>query len=496
MGFLYYYHRNNSLLELQKLAEHDLITLNTIIKESVTEAIHTIDVATHPHGHVGETGTADGNHIPLQPSVAENGNTITIPAAQSLEDVTLKESEKQEEKYHVVFSTDCSFFQDWQTLLIFHTAGNVKQPGAITRIASGCDDSRKKELVSLYQKLYPQYGVHFTPDFKTDGKTKKKYDFYNKPYGVHHWLLHAQPKVESGTIVIIIDPDMIFLRPITSQIRGNPANIYVHRFNPQQDVVPERVQAGTPVAQLYGLGAPWAQNHHQHFNRKEICGPGSPCLNTTQRFGEMHYSVGPPYLLEKDDLLRLVTSWTDMVPRVYAQYPNLLAEMYAYSMAAAHENLPHFTLENLMVSNTHANEEGWRWVDALGENVCAPPDKSTGLFFPDETMPSVLHFCQFYRAGELGFQKRRIRKELFACDKPMMQIPAPDLAKVRYKNRDGDILPITSLQARRHAFMLCTIHRAFNSMVTHYKSVLCDARTQFVNLNKTINVVSRDYYKY
>lgn len=36
--------------------------------------------------------------------------------------------------------------------------------------------------------------------------------------------------------------------------------------------------------------------------------------------------------------------------RVYERYPNLLAEMYAYSMAAAHENLPHFQLLNYMVS--------------------------------------------------------------------------------------------------------------------------------------------------
>ena len=38
--------------------------------------------------------------------------------------------------------------------------------------------------------------------------------------------------------------------------------------------------------------------------------------------------------------------------RVYEHYPYLLAEMYAYSMAAAHENLPHLQLENWMVSNT------------------------------------------------------------------------------------------------------------------------------------------------
>ncbi len=43
-------------------------------------------------------------------------------------------------------------------------------------------------------------------------------------------------------------------------------------------------------------------------------------------------------------------------PRVYEGYPYLLAEMYAYSMAAAHEKLPHLQLWNYMVSNVD------RWV--------------------------------------------------------------------------------------------------------------------------------------
>jgi hypothetical protein len=75
---------------------------------------------------------------------------------------------------HVVFSTDCSEYQDWQTLLNFHSATVVGQKGRITRIASGCDEDKKKKLTDLYKKLYPQYGVHFTPDFKKDAKTNKK----------------------------------------------------------------------------------------------------------------------------------------------------------------------------------------------------------------------------------------------------------------------------------------------------------------------------------
>lgn len=75
--------------------------------------------------------------------------------------------------FHVIFSTDCGTYQDWQTLVLFHSATVVGQKGPITRIASGCDAEKKKVLTDLYKKLYPQYHVHFTPDFKTDAKSKK-----------------------------------------------------------------------------------------------------------------------------------------------------------------------------------------------------------------------------------------------------------------------------------------------------------------------------------
>lgn len=132
--------------------------------------------------------------------------------------------------------------------------------------------------------------------------------------------------------------------------------------------------------------------------------------------------------------------------RVYAKYPSLLAEMYAYSMAAAHTELPHFTMHNLMVSNVHADDEGWKWIDALGDDVCEDP--VNGVYYPNNNMPSVLHFCQFYRAGEIGFQKRRIKKQMFECDHPMMRELPRDLGKVDYKNRDGEVRMIPMCSTR------------------------------------------------
>lgn len=236
------------------------------------------------------------------------------------------QSDPDEPEVHVVFSTDCNPFQDWQTLLVFHSGQTVGQKGHMTRIASGCPEKKKKELVALYKELYPNYYIHFTPDFKKDAKTKKKYEFYNKPYGVQHWLDHAEPKVGSGVIVAVIDPDFVFLRPLTAKVKGNNNNIVSGPVK-ESDIV-DYVSKGHPVAQQYGLGAPWVYDNNKEFNRTRICGADSPCVKVPDhRTGSKYWSVGPPYLLERDDLHRLTQTWTKFVPRVYENYPQLLAEM-------------------------------------------------------------------------------------------------------------------------------------------------------------------------
>lgn len=65
-------------------------------------------------------------------------------------------------------------------------------------------------------------------------------------------------------------------------------------------------------------------------------------------------------MLERDDLHRLAVSWVHMVPKVYRGYPDLLAEMFAFSMAAAHQQLPHLRVDHFMVSNIDIDEEGKR----------------------------------------------------------------------------------------------------------------------------------------
>ena len=53
-------------------------------------------------------------------------------------------SDRPVDHVHVIFSTDCEFYQDWQTLVLFQSAFIVGQEkyGPVTRIASGCSDAK------------------------------------------------------------------------------------------------------------------------------------------------------------------------------------------------------------------------------------------------------------------------------------------------------------------------------------------------------------------
>jgi hypothetical protein len=186
-------------------------------------------------------------------------------------------------------------------------------------------------------------------------------------------------------------------------------------------------------------------------------------------------------------MVRISKSWNLFVPRVYnGGYPFLLAEMYAYSMAAAHESLPHLQMEHYMISNIDAYGEGWPLVDQLpDEDVCKDADEN-GHFLAKQPLPVLIHYCQSFKIHKYLFGKRRLPQDIFSCEHPLfIELPIgygsfPESAGNQATNSKED------LKARklykRNAFMVCTIHRAINAALTHYKSVMCDSST--ANLKK------------
>jgi hypothetical protein len=79
--------------------------------------------------------------------------------------------------------------------------------------------------------------------------------------------------------------------------------------------------------------------------------------------------------------------------------------MYAYSMAAAHEKLPHFQLESYMVSNAESGGEGWPFIQDMND-VCVPPEN--GIYYPGVPLPNLVHYCQHMENGGLSFGKRQV----------------------------------------------------------------------------------------
>ncbi len=83
------------------------------------------------------------------------------------------------------------------------------------------------------------------------------------------------------------------------------------------------------------------------------------------------------------------------------------------------------------VSNTECGGEGWDWVDAL-DDVCEPPDEN-GIFYKGKPLPTVVHYCQFFIAGEMAFGKRRVPHDIFTCESPLLLEPSSALAEAGYK---------------------------------------------------------------
>jgi hypothetical protein len=127
------------------------------------------------------------------------------------------------QNYHVVFSTSCSYSHDWQSYLFFFHAMMHNQPGDVTRIVSGCDEEQEAIMRDQHEKQFsimnPNFLIHFTPEYgKQLGKENWQLTkYWNKPFGLKHWLESRFGYRYEGDIstpydddiVILVDPDML-----------------------------------------------------------------------------------------------------------------------------------------------------------------------------------------------------------------------------------------------------------------------------------------------
>lgn len=358
-----------------------------------------------------------------------------------------------EESLHFVFSTSCSGYQHWQTELLYWSFKAVRQRGSLTRIVADCSDSEKERLLRRYATVAPDLQVCFAP-----ASTMPGYKYFNKPFGLRHWLERfAGAPTADDAVVVLIDPDFIFLRPLEREDLG--------------------AAPGRPVGQAYGLGSRWLG-----FNRTHVCRHlDADCGTLTDPSVAVDsYAVGPPYVALRRDMLAIAGAWVQTAPRVHEEFPEMLAEMYGYCVAAASLNLRHERRTGLMVSDpTSTQAEGWAAVDAIDDALTCERGFSAKVIeglSGAPPLPFFDHYCNAGgRMGDWIFSKHRVPHDVFSCDAPLLAEPPPSAARVAFGVNDRNVQHYSRVQRRRRAFMACFRIQAVNEAARAFKRRHCGA---------------------
>ena len=202
-----------------------------------------------------------------------------------------------------------------------------------------------------------RFRIFFAPASPGVDKRVQTTKYFNKPFGVRYWLEdHPDFDLATGkmiakekSFVFIIDPDQLFLRQLSTDFTS-PRIDFWSPFAKKIERK-KKVERGAPFGQTYGLGKNWLKFTDQ-------AGENSPAKSIDEREAQLHYQVGPPYIAEVADMYTIVKRWSELVSKVHAAKPQLLAEMYAYQLAASDVTLPHEVVNTMMVSGVDAYGEG------------------------------------------------------------------------------------------------------------------------------------------
>lgn len=271
-------------------------------------------------------------------------------------------------RLHVVFSTECSIYNDWQSVVLVDSHLRSGFPGRISRIVS-CDDS----FYELPRSNHERFRVFWAPDYDPWRKTGDSYAPRNRPHALLHLFKNEERFVEDDEIIVLVDPDQIILSDWTG-------------FN---------VTEGNPIAAGYSSGTAflnWA---------KEFC--DGHCDNVPNAD---QLQIGAPYIVHVRDLKKIVPVWIEVMEAMRKKDPRLggwLTDMYAYTVATLRLNIRH-KLVKMMVSHPGDDREPW---DLADDSPASPP-----LF--------ILHYCQRIQIGTYNFNKHDFKsRDIKDCANPL-----------------------------------------------------------------------------
>eukprot|EP00775_Hariotina_reticulata_P011815 gene11815-11959_t len=286
--------------------------------------------------------------------------------------------------------TDCSKYQDWQTIAAAYAWRKSKQPGSLVRVANcNPEDSQNYD-----HRMLDYVQTHMAPQFVYNEELDDWYAPYNKPAAVVDFFKHNDPKEE---YVAVLDSDMLLRKP----------------FDPKQLNVTRGWALAADYNYLKGVDNDLAMRHVPYLAPRNDTLAGA--------VGRRGDRVGGPYYMHKDDLKRLAPAWfnwtrimrTDM--EAYKDSGDdagskpgdriWIAEMYGYTFGAANLDIWHRWADDFMMYPTYTpshiynvihyglvyNVSGWsfnkHWYFDFDASKCPPWDLSnerpeTGIFPP------------------------------------------------------------------------------------------------------------------
>ena len=276
-------------------------------------------------------------------------------------------------------------------------------------------------------------------------------------------------------VIVLLDPDMIILRPFLFHIESESKKFAEWQHTSTTDKNSNNgkirdlyVREGHPVSQKYGIGAKW-------IRWKGFCDDKKSC-HPDDRYAWKYYSVGPPYIMHKNDWLKITPKWVDYSPLAleYEPQPSILAEMYSYVLACAYFDLPHQYLFSMFSDPT--SNGGMENVDNLNWQFLENGKDANSNYHEFH----IIHFCQGYwlgqtrnqgtiRNGGYNWHKGHVPLEMmYNCEIPLLtELSDSDDELIQmYKNRD-------SQRDKRHYWILYHLYKYVNQAVLNYRLKYC-----------------------
>ena len=224
---------------------------------------------------------------------------------------------------YVIYSTSNSDYQSWQCRLLEYSFKKVNQPGKLIRLCSfnTHDFNRKFDTSDIAEVIQlPDYRTRWR-EFTND--LDKDYGIANKTESLKYWLSNY-PGLKDTDNVLFVDPDMVFVKPIT-----------------------ETTTQGTIIAQR------WVDDGTEN---------GKPFQTYANHIKDRIKSDTVfmyPYIATVGDLKKIVDSYVDLTYKMRLEnYPHLWeSEMYALIISTLQQGIKIKAYDNLGFCLTWADRE-------------------------------------------------------------------------------------------------------------------------------------------